>query len=84
MHNFKKIEEALDFLHVNRAEWDAYERYLDQERSFKNQLKTAKKEGALEIARCFFDVLDIDVIAEKTGLSIADLEELRNNESKKN
>ena len=79
---FKKIEESLGFLHANKAEWEAYDKLLDSERSLKNQMRTAKKEGglekAIEIAKRLFDVLDLDIIAEKTGLSIADLEELKN------
>jgi DnaJ-class molecular chaperone len=88
---FKKIIEALDYLYANKAEWDAYERYLDAERSFKSQMDTAKKEGfeqgkleaemkkALQIAERLLGRLDVNKIVELTGLTIEQIEELKNN-----
>ena len=48
----------------------------------KNALDTAEKKGAnkerIEIAKNLLDILDIETIALKTGLSIQEVEDLTN------
>jgi len=76
----------------SKNELEAYDRYLDSIRSYVSQLDTAydkgkfegniegilkgKMEGKLEIAKQLLDILDIDTIAKKTGLTIQDIEKL--------
>ncbi len=75
------------------GELEAYDAYLDAARCTASQLETAEergeirgearglKMGAIEektkIAQKMFDRFDIDEIAEITGLSIADIENLK-------
>ncbi|HEV2601413.1 MAG TPA: Rpn family recombination-promoting nuclease/putative transposase [Candidatus Babeliales bacterium] len=73
----------------SKKELEAYDRYLDQIRSSASQLETAYDKGivegkmkgglakALEIAQDLLDVLDVATIARKTGLTVAQLEELK-------
>ncbi len=104
--DFKKIEEALDFLHNNKAALAVYDRKLDDIRSYKGQLEyleylkgqleyaqeqlgcvqeqldCAQEKGehkkALDIAVQLLDVLDVVTIAKKTGLTIDQVEGLKN------
>ena len=76
-NRFKKIKEALDFLHDNKSEWEAYDRALDAIRSQADQIKTAEMQKAIEIAKKMLGRLDINEIAEITGLTIEDLENVR-------
>jgi predicted transposase/invertase (TIGR01784 family) len=78
----------------SRQELEAYDRYLDSFRSSEGQIEAAKKgareegrlegkeEGRLEeklaIAQQLLDVLDVAAIAKRTGLSIEQVEELKN------
>lgn len=60
--------------------------YNESDRDYINTLKTKLNEGieigeqkkAIEIAKNLLDVLDIKTIAEKTGLTIEELIELKN------
>jgi predicted transposase/invertase (TIGR01784 family) len=69
----------------SKAELEKHERELDKIRVERSVLRTAREEGieegvekaTMKLAQQFLDVLDIDIIAQKTGLSIADLEKLK-------
>lgn len=78
---FLKLFEAAQIACFNPAERQAYEDSLKYYRDLKNVTDTARDEGeqkkAVEIARNLLDVLDDETIAEKTGLSLDDVRELR-------
>jgi len=84
--NFKDpiLKEAFDVLaqsNWSKKELEAYDRYLDAIRSSASQLDTAYDQGRfeskIEIAKQLLDVLDVDTIAKKTGLSIKEIEKLK-------
>jgi predicted transposase/invertase (TIGR01784 family) len=78
-------------------ELEAYDAYLDAARSAAGQLESAEDRGEargeargiekgrleekMRLAEQLLDVLDVDIIAQKTGLSIADLEKLKKNKN---
>jgi len=87
-----EIEEAMDELkqgNLSPKELGAYDVYLDARRveqsvketlirrSKKEGIKEGIKEGKIEIARQLLDVLDIETIAKKTGLSIDEIKKLK-------
>ncbi len=77
----------------SKKELEAYDRYLDGIRSAVSQLDTAHNAGVREgiekgleegvqrekreIARALLDVLDVETIAKKTGLSIDEIKQLK-------
>ena len=77
----------------NEQELEAYDKYLDAIRSAASQLDTAFEKGiakgiekgktegekkkAIEIAKQLLDILDIETIANKTGLSSAEVKNLK-------
>jgi predicted transposase/invertase (TIGR01784 family) len=69
------LEKRQMFLHDNRNAI----RYAEQ-KGLKKGREEGREEGenrkALEIARQLLDVLDVETIAQKTGLAIADIEQL--------
>lgn len=86
------FEEAFDILaqsNWSKTELEAYDRYLDAIRSHVSQIETAEERGEargevrgeakakLKVAKALLDVLDVDTIAQKTGLSIDQVEELK-------
>jgi predicted transposase/invertase (TIGR01784 family) len=86
------IQEAFHVLakgNWSREELLAYDRYLDQMRSRYDELKTAciegeeigKKGGKREMARQLLDILNVETIAKKSGLSIQEIEKLKRNVS---
>ncbi len=83
-----ELEEAMDELQHGRLtveQLEAYDRYLDARRVeqsvedslIKRTQEEASREKAHEIAKQLLDVLDIKTIAQKTGLSIEDVEKLK-------
>jgi predicted transposase/invertase (TIGR01784 family) len=78
-------------------ELEAYDAYLDAARSAAGQLESAEDRGEargeargiekgrleekMRLAEQLLDVLDMNIIAEKTGLDIADLEKLKKNKN---
>ncbi len=84
---FKKIIGSLDFLYANKAELTAYDKILDDERSFASQIDTAAKEGeevgelkkAMQVAERMLGRFDVNEIIALTGLTIEQVEELKNN-----
>jgi len=48
-----------------------------KEEELKNKVIEAEKEGKLETAKNLLDVLDVETIALKTGLSIIEVEKLK-------
>jgi hypothetical protein len=88
--SFKEKEPTDAFNILAQSNWskpelESYDRYLDNIRSEMNQLDTAEAKGlakgeqkkALEIARKLLDILDIKTIAQKTGLSIEQVQKLK-------
>jgi len=69
----------------SKNELEAYDHYLDAIRSSASQLETAEDRGiakgelkkAVEIAQQLLDVLDVETIAQKTGLSLSEIEKLK-------
>ena len=83
-----EIEEAMDELkqgNLSPRELGEYDAYLDARRVALSVEETLKKEGReegikegkLEIARQLLDVLDLETIAQKTGLSIEEIKKLK-------
>ena len=70
------VEKRQMVLHDNRNSL----LYAKQEGKKEGKLegkKEGKLEAKLEIARQLLDVLDVETIAQKTGLSLAEIEALR-------
>ena len=83
------LEEAFNILaqsNWSKKELEAYDKYLDAIRSAASQLDTAFEKGiakgekkkSIEIAKQLLDILDIETIAKKTGLSFAEVKDLKN------
>ena len=64
-----------------KAEQDKYHKNLKVYRDLVNSFDTAREEGIeqgiKQIAKSLLDVLDSETIAMKTGLSVEEIEELR-------
>ncbi len=81
---FLQLFETAEIAKFSKEEYQNYEDSLKYYRDIKNSLDTAKEEGieigeknkALEIAKGLLDVLDIKTIADKTGLSIDEINKL--------
>ncbi len=75
-------KEELDVLKLSEDERIAYNNYQDdlhyQASMLESSYGLGKRQKAIEIAKNLIDVLDIEVIAKKTGLSIPEVEELAN------
>jgi len=78
------IEKAFDkaeFINLPKVEQDKYHKNLKVYRDLLNSIDTAhaegKIEGKIEVAKNLLDVLDIQTIALKTGLSIKEIEALK-------
>ena len=78
------MNDAFDIL--ERGNWTqqdlaTYEKSIDLVRERFSQIATARleglQEGKLEVARQLLDVLDVETIAQKTGLSVAEVQELK-------
>lgn len=81
--SIEEIREAKDQLHRLSADDNQralYEMRAKRLRDEVSALNKAKREGeknkALEIAKSLIDVLPIEVIAEKTGLSVEEIKNL--------
>ena len=72
---FKEIKENTEGV-VNMGIDEIREKYLE-EKGKKEGLKEGEKNKALEIAKSLLDVLDIETIALKTGLSIDEINKLK-------
>jgi len=79
--SIKKAIEKLDIMYLEKEEREIYEGELKGLRVRKAELKAAeikgREEGILQVAKSLLDVLDIDTIALKTGLSIEEVRILK-------
>ncbi|MDP4144932.1 MAG: Rpn family recombination-promoting nuclease/putative transposase [Bacillota bacterium] len=83
--HIKKAIEVLDIMYLDEDEKELYEQNLKDLIDKQEQLETAREEGiekgernkAIEIAKNLIDVLDVDTIALKTGLSREDILKLK-------
>lgn len=81
-----KAKEKLDILKLSNKEQIAYKRNLENKSLEKSVMETARFEGkvegekqkAIEIAKNLLDVLDVEIIAKKTGLSISEIKQIKN------
>ncbi len=85
---FLQLFETAEIAKFTQEEYKNYEDSLKYYRDIKNSLDTAREEGkiegveigeknkAIEIAKSLLDVLDIKTIADKTGLSVEEIEKL--------
>ncbi len=77
----KKAKETLDIMKLNDKERIAYNRKLENKSLEKSLFKSALMEHEyktkIEIAKNLLDILDVETIAIKTGLSIGEIEELK-------
>jgi predicted transposase/invertase (TIGR01784 family) len=71
--------EILEQANWSKGELEVYDRKLDEERSRLSQLDTAEENKALKIAYNLLlrNILDVEAIAEITGLTIDQVEELK-------
>ncbi|MBC2580028.1 Rpn family recombination-promoting nuclease/putative transposase [Clostridium sp. DJ247] len=86
----KKAIEKLDIMYLDSEERELYENELKRLRIQKAELKTAERRGIekgieqgverekINIAKNLLDVLDMETIAEKTGLSVDFINSLKN------
>jgi predicted transposase/invertase (TIGR01784 family) len=58
-----------------------YDQYLDIWRSETSRIESAEEKRSIEIAQQLLDVLDIITIAQKTGLTVKQVEELKNKQN---
>ncbi len=85
---FLQLFDTAEIAKFSKEEYKNYENSLKYYRDIKNSLDTAKEEGliegieigrgerTIEIAKSLLDVLDIETISAKTGLSIDDIRKL--------
>ncbi|CAA6825662.1 MAG: Unknown protein [uncultured Sulfurovum sp.] len=85
----EKAFEKAEFINLPKAEQDKYHKNLKTYRDLVNSLDTAHEEGVvkgkiegkleekIEIARNLLDILDIETIALKTGLSLEEVQSLK-------
>lgn len=75
----EKAEQKIEYL---SSDEESMRIYYERERSLHeraNMISSAEKRGKLEVAKNLLDVLDDEVIAEKTGLGIEEIKSLREN-----
>jgi len=76
---FEKVFEVAEIAKFSREEYISYEDSLKYYRDLKNSLDTAQEEKAIEIAKNSMRIgLDNETISTITGLSIEQIEKLRN------
>ena len=76
----KAYERYLDDLHYQASMIESSYGWgikKGKEEGIKEGLEKGKKEGRIEVAISLLDVLDIEIISVKTGLSIAEIESLK-------
>ncbi len=85
---FLQLFETAEIAKFTKEEYKNYENSLKYYRDIKNSLDTAKEEGVkegieigrdartIEIAKSLLDVLDIETISAKTGLSLDEIRKL--------
>ncbi|WP_330375476.1 Rpn family recombination-promoting nuclease/putative transposase [Inediibacterium massiliense] len=80
--SIKKAIEVLDVMYLDEDERSLYENNLKAFIDKQEELDTARQEGeyikAIEIAKNLLDVLDIDTISIKTGLTKEEILKLKN------
>lgn len=82
----KEAFNVAEFLALSKDEQFAYQLDLKARLDYKNVLDYAKEEAEkkgiekrnLEIAKSLLDVLDVEVIALKTGLNVTEVQRLKN------
>lgn len=86
---FERFFEIAEIAHMDNDERSTYENSLKYYRDMNNVVATAKGEGwaegkaegeyhkAIDIAKSLLDLLDIEIIAEKTGLTIDEIKNLK-------
>ena len=85
VHSIKKAMEVLEHMSLNKEEREAYEARLgwlmDEElaleKAEKKGIEKGEKKKAIEIAKSLLDILDIETIALKTGLTIEEVKQLK-------
>ncbi|WP_313885238.1 Rpn family recombination-promoting nuclease/putative transposase [Clostridium sp. DJ247] len=75
--NIKKAIEVLDVMYLNEDERALYEQNLKNLIDKQEELDTAREEGIKDVARNLLDVLDVETIALKTGLSKEEILKLK-------
>ncbi|WP_333859907.1 Rpn family recombination-promoting nuclease/putative transposase [Clostridium sp.] len=81
----KKAIEKLDIMYLDKEEREIYENDLKRLRIQKAEIKAAKtkgkregrEEGRIQVAKNLLDILDIETIASKTGLTIDVVKKLK-------
>ena len=75
-HAFRVAEQS----QLSREELETLERQSTALHDSRNAILYAEKQVAVKIARQLFDVLDLETIAQKTGLTLEELRSLQQNE----
>jgi hypothetical protein len=74
---FKQAFEIANKFTWNKKELEYYDSMDLKQADDENALQTAIKKEKKEIAKNLLDILDTDIIALKTGLSIQEVEDLK-------
>ncbi len=84
-----RVGKQLNLLKMDKSERKTYERFIENQVIYDTQIETAEAKGlqqgiqqgelkkALEIATAFLDILDNETIALKTGVSLEEIQKLR-------
>jgi hypothetical protein len=77
----KEAFNVAEFLALTKDEQFAYQLDLKAKLDYKNVLDYAKEEakieGIKEVAKSLLDILDVEIIALKTGLSVTEVQRLK-------
>ena len=73
----KMAEDKLDFLSSDPQTLEVYKARESSLHERANMINSAKQEKAMEIAKGLLGLLPIEIIAEKTGLLIEEIEQLK-------
>ncbi len=81
---FMQLFKVAEIAKLSKKDYKQYQVSLNIFRDLKNSLDTAREEGreekAVEIAKNLLDILDVEIIAQKTGLSIEKIKNLKSEE----
>ena len=77
----ERVFEKAEFINLPKVEQDKYHKNLKVYRDLINSIDTAfsegEKHGKIEVAKNLLDILDVEIIALKTGLSVEEIEVLK-------
>ena len=75
--DIKRAEERLEYLSSDSKTIEIYKAREKSLHERANMISSVKDEKAIEIAKNLLDVLDVETIAIKTGLSVEEVKNLK-------